>query len=85
MIKTTQYFCDKNKLIFNAINIELGYFTMVILMNYLTEIHHQKGKNSANLRLSSCIENTDMMDSNELEFTEAIGKADELLHQTPYL
>ena len=84
-MNTTQYFCDKNKLIFNAINTKIGYYTMVTLMNARTEITHVKGENPTMLRLTSCLENTNMMDSNELEFTEAIGKADELLHQTPYL
>ena len=84
-MKTTQYFCDKHKLVFNAIDTEAGFYISVILMKSMTEINYVKGENPAQLRLTSCLENPNYQDSNELEFTEAIGKADQILHKTPFL
>lgn len=81
----TSYFRNERKTMFYAINTDKGYFMHVLIMKQETIIQFNSGKNASELKLSSCLESTHLMSSNELEFSEAIGKADHVLHETPFL
>lgn len=79
------YFRNERKTLFYAINTDKGYFMHVLTMKQETIIQFNSGKNASELKLSSCLESTHLISSNEHQFSEAIGKADQILHETPFL
>lgn len=81
----TFYFRNERKSIFYAINTDTGFFMHVLIMKQETIIQFNSGKNASELKLSSCLESEHLMSCTELEFSQAIGKADQVLHETPFL
>lgn len=82
---STFYFRNERKTLFYAINTHKGFFMHVLIMKQETIIQFNSGNNATELKLASCLDSIYLMSCTELEFAEAIGKADQILHETPFL